>query len=375
MLMTVSTIIPVSATTLSERSSLTRENTLYVGGSGPNNYTKIQDAVNASSNGDTVYVFDDSAPYYETVVVNKSIRLIGEDMNTTIVQNLSKDKPVFTILADGTTFTGFFIKQRSTDNSGYPNALDVSSKNNIIQGNKIYAANGEGIVVTGGHNTVTFNIVIHAWEGIFVEGTDNNISYNHIEHTANGIYIYYSNDNMIFKNICIGNDANGIWMGNSKNNIIKYNTLSGNIMYAGLLAWLSYGNIIIGNTFSNNLNWGLQIRNGGNNTIIQNNFINNTINANFQRNAQYEGVIKIKFLLLKLIHPQEKVIYKMFVNNSWDKNYWDDLTTTPYVIPGRINFLQRLADHLERILNKTVVIEIITDNYDYHPAQEPYDIP
>ena len=35
-------------------------NTLYVGGTGEGNYTKIQDAIDNASDGDTVYVFDDS---------------------------------------------------------------------------------------------------------------------------------------------------------------------------------------------------------------------------------------------------------------------------------------------------------------------------
>jgi hypothetical protein len=32
--------------------------TLYVGGSGPGNFTKIQDAVDNASDGDTVFVYD-----------------------------------------------------------------------------------------------------------------------------------------------------------------------------------------------------------------------------------------------------------------------------------------------------------------------------
>ena len=35
-------------------------NTLYVGGNGSGNYTKIQDAIDNASDGDTVFVFDDS---------------------------------------------------------------------------------------------------------------------------------------------------------------------------------------------------------------------------------------------------------------------------------------------------------------------------
>ena len=50
-------------------------NTLYVGGSGPGNYTSIQDAIDNTSDGDTVYVYDESSPYYELLIINKSIKL------------------------------------------------------------------------------------------------------------------------------------------------------------------------------------------------------------------------------------------------------------------------------------------------------------
>lgn len=50
---------------------------LYVGGSGPGNYTTIQLAVNNANTGDTVYVYDDSSPYYEHVDINTSIHFIG----------------------------------------------------------------------------------------------------------------------------------------------------------------------------------------------------------------------------------------------------------------------------------------------------------
>lgn len=40
--------------------------TLYVGGSGPGNYTTIQSAINESSNGDTVFVY--SGIYYDNVI-------------------------------------------------------------------------------------------------------------------------------------------------------------------------------------------------------------------------------------------------------------------------------------------------------------------
>ena len=50
--------------------------TLYVGGGGPGNYTTVQEAIDAANDGDTVYVF--GGTYYENVIVNKRLSLIGE---------------------------------------------------------------------------------------------------------------------------------------------------------------------------------------------------------------------------------------------------------------------------------------------------------
>jgi hypothetical protein len=45
--------------TREQPSPLTRGKTLYVGGSGEGNYTKIQDAIDNASKGDTVFVYDE----------------------------------------------------------------------------------------------------------------------------------------------------------------------------------------------------------------------------------------------------------------------------------------------------------------------------
>jgi hypothetical protein len=61
-----------------------RGSILYVGGIGEGNYTNIQDAVDDATDGDTVFVYDDSSPYYEwNILINKSITLVGENRDTT----------------------------------------------------------------------------------------------------------------------------------------------------------------------------------------------------------------------------------------------------------------------------------------------------
>jgi len=62
---------------------------LYVGGSGPGNYSTIQDAIDNSSPDDMVFVFNGT--YYENIQINVSIHLIGEQAITTIIDGEQHD--------------------------------------------------------------------------------------------------------------------------------------------------------------------------------------------------------------------------------------------------------------------------------------------
>ncbi|MHA2390084.1 MAG: hypothetical protein ACXACW_15290, partial [Candidatus Hodarchaeales archaeon] len=113
-----------------------RGNTLYVGGNGTGNYTSIQDAIKNASDGDTVFVFDDSSPYYGVVVINKSICLIGEDKNTTIIDGMHIENCV-NVTADTVTISGFTI-QNSCKGSTYDAGINIrETSNHIIQNNII----------------------------------------------------------------------------------------------------------------------------------------------------------------------------------------------------------------------------------------------
>jgi len=125
---------------------------LYVGGSGPNNYTAIQAAVNDASNGDTVFVYDDSSPYYEKVVVNKTIDLIGENRDTTIIDGIGYEDVVY-VSSDWVTISGFTIR-----NGGHEGVVIVSNYNTFT-GNTI-SNNNYGIVFVGSSNiTISGNII------------------------------------------------------------------------------------------------------------------------------------------------------------------------------------------------------------------------
>jgi len=109
---------PTSGIDLGKQSILVTlgRDTLYVGGTGTGNYSTIQEAIDDASDGDTVFVYDDSSPYIENVVVDKSINLIGEDRNTTIIDG-SIDGDGIYVSADWVNISGLHIEYQW---SSYP---------------------------------------------------------------------------------------------------------------------------------------------------------------------------------------------------------------------------------------------------------------
>jgi len=79
--------------------------TLYVGGSGQGNYSRIQDAVDNASNWDTVFVY--SGTYSDffpenmaCVRIEKNIELVGENKHTTIINGSGFNRAVIIFAED-----------------------------------------------------------------------------------------------------------------------------------------------------------------------------------------------------------------------------------------------------------------------------------
>jgi parallel beta-helix repeat protein len=135
-------IIPSTAQNIEKPSLPTsRGDWLYVGGSGPGNYTRIQDAVDNASDGDTVFVYDDSSPYNETITVNKAITLQGENMYTTIIDQGYDNPDYLTIGSNYVTITGFTISNTSS--------VWLDDVSNIIIENCVFYHNAFGINLRG----------------------------------------------------------------------------------------------------------------------------------------------------------------------------------------------------------------------------------
>ncbi len=309
-------------------------NTLYVGGDGPNNYTTIQDAIDNSSNGDTVFVFDDSSPYYENIRIKNSINLIGENKNTTIINGKNSYDSCIEI-SHYTNISGFKIQNCS---SGISIGSDYNTiSNNLIINNEF----GIHILYTR-KNTIKNNFFANNGYGISIWDSDDIIiENNYIFSNSEGIEVDDSSNNKIFNNTILEN-YNGIHISAfsriSKYNIVKSNNISNN--RCGIYIGYSYYVTIENNNFYNN-NWtGLYLESRGC-TISKNNFIEN------QENVYFVNILN------------------SYRKNKWDTNYWSDykgIFGFPKIIRGKLLFGLFFNHYLPSFA------------LDWHPASEPYDI-
>ena len=393
-------------TQLKEIKKSNRDNYLYVGGSGPENYTTIKSAVDNATNGTTVFVYDDSAPYCENIEIDKSISLIGESKYTTIVDG--NGTTIFRILADNVRIMDFYIQ-----NSDARGMRIYSDFNNIS--NNIFYDVTEGLEFTNSNNNIVYRNTIkgvyHSY-GIKLAPSENNIiSENNLQNEyhvgislsdgssnntisnniLNGSYYrgisIYSSNNMITKNYITrgggqsGGSGGGIICDAGVNNFIKnevsycnmgmYITASScniknNIIvnnYNHAILLLGDNNYISGNIINENKQRSVIIFGGSFNKVINNAFINN---------SNWDALILIggsRNIIEKnnFIGNDGDAHFDTSWGNRWNKNYWDECIGGIYLING---FWEIYKPYIE-----DPVRTIYYFNVDLRPARKPYKIP
>lgn len=270
--------------------------TLYVGGAGPLNYTAIQDAINASSPGDTIYVFNGT--YYENVVVNRTLTLTGEIRNATIIDGGLNGSAVY-ITADWVNISGFTITNGGmamedagievdhsnnctiTNNTLSGNTIGIHLNttqysridNNILSGN----TNESIALVTSDWNIIESNTASNSIVGINLGYSDNNtIADNNASNNIYGIFLWtHSNNNTIDNNTASDNLAPAIYIRQHSNmNRITNNTASNND-YGIYCAYESNNTTISGNNFSQGNGIGIRLYETGYNIVERNNVSSN----------------------------------------------------------------------------------------------------
>jgi parallel beta-helix repeat protein len=394
-------IVPSTGQTIvTQPLPLVRGGWLYVGGSGPGNYSRIQDAIDNASHGDTIYVY--SGTYYENLRINMSgITLIGEAENSTVIDGARKDIVVMTRV-DSTTIQGFTIQNSST---GMFNDVAIVASNKTNQLRQIHVSecilqkNGRGIYFYNVSDSSITDCRIQdlTAQSIELYCTTNNITIDHcvIHHCGSdmggsaysggishyGLYNFTGTNIRIINNNITRIGATGIQLDSTINVAILNNTIL-DCTWWGITVALSTNVSVQYNMISKARKNGIMTSN----TEIQ--IINNRISGN-GKGEMFDGGLLIQDStrnavvsgnsietndphgLYLIRSPGSTITNNNIMNNTknafvfdtptshWRGNYWSNWNGLgPIIIKGWLSKWQLPWANLDR-----------------HPAKEPYEIP
>lgn len=224
----------------------------------PDDFCSIQTAVDNATAGDTVFVR--SGEYHENVVVNKPLSLVGENVDTTIIDGNPPEgyRIPIKIQADNVSVSGFKLLY------GYAGISANGARYCSFSENRI-AGNEHGIMLSN---------------CLYCEVSKN---YFELIGLSSAIQLSYSDFNVLTGNY-IDNCTEGIQLrAGSSNNLVTENTVTNcddvAIRLLGEYASPKYyepnNNMITRNVLSYS-GFGATIYVANNNTLYQNSFINNT---------------------------------------------------------------------------------------------------
>ena len=332
--------------------SFEKGTTFYVGGGGSGNYSSIQDAIDAASDGDVIFVY--SGTYTENILIDISLEITGQDRDTTIIDGGGLDETV-TITASDVNLSAFTIR----NGNDYGILLDACKRctlgfllvtgnthsgiygrsiANCSISNSLFTTNDYGIYLdfSSKNSIVTDNILTdNELRGIFIKSCTNiSATANEITSSSAGIALYYSSQCEITHNIVNDND-DGIRIKNADFNTIGYNDFSFNDDGIYIFENSLY-NIIVGNTIQENTYHSIHIDRilsaSNYNRIYHNNFIQGSTSQFASDDCitlwnNYTHAIKGGNYWSDFDEPSE---------GAWDNNS-DTIIDTPYNITGGTN--------------------------------------
>ncbi|MCD6387735.1 MAG: right-handed parallel beta-helix repeat-containing protein [Methanophagales archaeon] len=307
----------VSFLILTAFASVSAAKTIYV----PDNYEKIQWAVDNASAGATIIVRD--GIYYESITVSKHLTIKSENGSENCIVN-GTGSDVFTLKADGIRIEGFtitggrcgiyilsnnnkIINNNISSNYGFGIYLNDSNNNSILNNN---ISNNVMFLSQSNENTIRKNefindgILIYDSYGNIVEDNEVNgkplvylenesdkfidnagqiilvkcrnitVMNTELTNTGVGIELLQSDNCLISNNNISSNKRDGIYLYDSNNNSISDNIISSN-KWVGIYLRYSNNNIISNNNISNNYEGIILLSDSNNNSILNNNIRSN----------------------------------------------------------------------------------------------------
>jgi parallel beta-helix repeat protein len=243
----------------------------------PDQYPTIQQAINSANGGDTVYV--KNGVYDETLTISKTLNLIGENTQSTII-NGGNIGNVVQVNGNYIAISGVTIENAGTSEwtgHGFPDSCislqdssfvkvtntiltkatvaiwSYDSSNSVISDNLVFNTTTMGIIAYDDTNVTVSGCSVKdcGLIGLHLDGSsvDCNIINNTVIGCSEGIDIEKSNKNLIRQCVLL-NDNLSLSFTKSGENLVQYCTISNGSIGAGF--YQSNDNTFTGNSFINN---------------------------------------------------------------------------------------------------------------------------
>lgn len=184
------------------------------------NNISIQQLIDNSKEGDTIYL--ENKVYHESFIINKTISLIGAQQRQTYVS--SNQSPIISIKADNVSLSNITLIGK--ENLLQDGILFQSSQNSFISNNEFISIINNSIIIddkTVGA-TVKNNRFEYNGNGIFISGQHNTITNNlFYQHTMHGVILSSNSiNNKIISNTFTSNKEYGLFIQNESKNTTVY---------------------------------------------------------------------------------------------------------------------------------------------------------
>ncbi len=242
-------------------------------------YDTIAEAIHDPDTQDNQTVKADAGVYFEHIVVNKSVSLLGEDPETTIVDG-DYTGTIFEISAANVTLSNFTV--RNTGSSGY--GIRTYGSNSSIISNNVLDSCHIGIILFQSHkNLISSNVIKRSSTGILLDYSPNNrLIQNNISESSDGLRIEAMSVNNTVEKNHVENCSYGVGLSVFSNS----NVLAKNLIYRNRLSALRFDRstncLFVDNLFAQN-NRVIEVASSlsDNNTFLHNDFLFNAAVMSF----------------------------------------------------------------------------------------------
>ncbi|HIH95646.1 TPA: PGF-pre-PGF domain-containing protein [Methanosarcina acetivorans] len=281
--------------------------TVIVDPSGEKGYTRIQDAVSASSSGYSVAVYPGT--YSENVEISKELAIaaISELPQNTVVTASNPETHIFNVRSNGAVIRGFSITGATGTDSSSGIYLDGVS--DCILGNNLVSKNSVGICLSNSEGNTLLN---NSMSSNTYNFKDSGTLQNEIDtgNTVEGKPVYYlceksdveigssSNagtvycincNNITVKDLVLKDSPRGISFYNTGNSRILNNVVQNN--FDGISLEASSGNTLDGNTVGKSANNGIYLSDSDSNMVINNTITENKVSGIYLSDSDSNTVI------------------------------------------------------------------------------------